>query len=75
MGQATTETLTTAQVPTGEFAYEVIFPDGVDPATLPKADVVITNNIHPSIVISKALHLQIRHIKLEHLIYLTIETE
>ena len=49
-----TETLTTAQVPTGEFAYEVIFPDGVDPATLPKADVVITNNIHPSIVISKA---------------------
>ena len=55
MGQSLpTETLTTAQVPTGEFAYEVIFPDGVDPATLPKADVVITNNIHPSIVISKA---------------------
>ena len=49
-----TETLTVAQVPVGEFAYEVVFPDGVDPATLPKSDVVITNNIHPSIVISKA---------------------
>ena len=50
-----TETLTVAQVPVGEFAYEVIFPEGVDPAAIsPKTDVIITNNIHPSIRISKA---------------------
>ena len=49
-----TESLTASQVPTDEYAYEVIFPDNVNVAGLPKTDVVIVNNTHPSITISKS---------------------
>tara|TARA_B100000902_G_scaffold4177_1_gene5347 strand:- start:10300 stop:14886 length:4587 start_codon:yes stop_codon:yes gene_type:complete len=44
----------TLSVPNGEFAYEVVFPDTIDPATLPKNNVDITTGTHPSITLNKS---------------------
>ena len=52
--KAPTETLTAQQVPTGEFAYEIVFPQGVDPAQLPQSDVDITAGTHPTIQVNKS---------------------
>mgnify|MGYP007000194448 len=46
--------LTAQQVPTGEFAYEIVFPQGVDPAQLPQSDVDITAGTHPTIQVNKS---------------------
>ena len=52
--QLPSETLSNAQLPTGEFAYEIIFPDTIDPATLPKNNVDITAGTHPTIILNKS---------------------
>ena len=46
----------TAQVPVNEFCYEVVFPDGVDPSTLPQATVNFTGGgtVHPNIQVYKS---------------------
>ena len=49
-----TETLSSAQLPSGEFAYEIVFPDTIDPATLPKNNVDITTGTHPTILLNKS---------------------
>ena len=49
--QLPTETLS---VPNGEFAYEVVFPETIDPATLPKNNVDITTGTHPTITLNKS---------------------
>ena len=41
-------------IPSGEFVYEVIFPETIDPATLPKTNVDVTTGTHPTIIINKS---------------------
>ena len=49
-----TETLSSAQLPAGEFAYEIVFPDDVDVSTLTKTNANITSGTHPTITINKS---------------------
>ena len=49
-----TENLSTSQVPSGEFAYEIEFPEDVDVSTLTKTNVDITSGTHPTITLNKS---------------------
>jgi len=48
-----TESLTEVQVPSGEFAYEIVFPETIDPSTLSKTNVDITAGTHPTIQLNR----------------------
>lgn len=50
-----------AYVPSGgtEFAYEIVFPDGVDPSNLsPKSDINFVDATHPNIIFNRGFNLQ-----------------
>ena len=45
---------TSSNTPTGEFAYEIVFPENVDVGTLPQTSTVVANGTHPNAIISKS---------------------
>ena len=52
--KAPTEQVAILNQPVGEFAYEIVFPQDVDPAQLPQSDVNITTGTHPTLQINKS---------------------
>ena len=52
--KAPTEQVAILNQPVGEFAYEIVFPESVDPAQLPQTNVDITTGTHPTLQVNKS---------------------
>ena len=52
--KAPTEQVAILNQPVDEFAYEIVFPESVDPAQLPQTNVDITTGTHPTLQINKS---------------------
>ena len=52
--KAPTEQVAILNQPVDEFAYEIVFPQDVDPAQLPQSDVDITTETHPTLQVNKS---------------------
>ena len=49
---------TTSNTPSGEFSYEIVFPESVDVGTLPQTSTVVVNGTHPNAIMSKSFNIR-----------------